>query len=159
MVASNVDRWLQLEASQSYQWGLPTDRPVAGDFDGDGQLDLVVYRPSDGGWYIRYSSAGYALNQWAYFQWGLSTDIPIAADFDGDGRSDLVVYRPSDGGWYVRYSSARLRLEPMGVFPVGPVHRHRRSRPTSTATAGLTWPSTVLRTAAGISGIPLRATP
>ena len=107
------------EASQSYQWGLPTDRPVAGDFDGDGRLDLVVYRPSDGGWYIRYSSAGYALNQWAYFQWGLSTDIPIAADFDGDGRSDLVVYRPSDGGWYVRYSSLGYAMHRWAYFQWG----------------------------------------
>ena len=106
-------------ASQSYQWGLPTDHPVAGDFDGDGRLDLVVYRPSDGGWYIRYSSAGYALNQWAYFQWGLSTDIPIAADFDGDGRSDLVVYRPSDGGWYIRYSSAGYALNQWAYFQWG----------------------------------------
>jgi len=106
-------------ASQSYQWGLPTDRPVAGDFDGDGRFDLVVYRPSDGGWYIRYSSAGYATNQWAYFQWGLSTDIPIAADFDGDRKSDLVVYRPSDGGWYIRYSSVGYALSQWAYFQWG----------------------------------------
>ena len=54
---------------------------------------------------IRYSSTGFALDQWAYFQWGTATDIPIAADFDGDGTSDLVFYRPSNGGWYIRYSS------------------------------------------------------
>jgi endonuclease/exonuclease/phosphatase family metal-dependent hydrolase len=106
-------------ASQTYRWGLPTDRPVAGDFDGDGRLDLVVYRPSDGGWYIRYSSTGYATNQWAYFQWGLATDIPIAADFDGDGRSDLGVYRPSDGGWYIRYSSTGYAMNRWAYFQWG----------------------------------------
>ena len=106
-------------AFQSYRWGLPTDRPVPGDFDGDGRLDLVVYRPSDGGWYIRYSSTAYAINQWAYFQWGLATDIPVAADFDGDGRSDLVVYRPSDGGWYVRYSSTGYAMNQWAYFQWG----------------------------------------
>jgi endonuclease/exonuclease/phosphatase family metal-dependent hydrolase len=106
-------------SSQSYQWGLPTDRPVAGDFDGDGRLDLVVFRPSDGGWYIRYSSAAYAMSQWAYFQWGLSTDIPMAADFDGDGRADLAVFRPSDGGWYIRYSSAGYAVNRAVYFQWG----------------------------------------
>ena len=61
-----------------FQWGLSNDIPLAADFDGDGKSDLAVYRPSDGGWYIRYSSLGYAVNQWTYFQWGLATDIPIA---------------------------------------------------------------------------------
>ena len=92
-------------ATQAYQWGLSTDKPLAADFDSDGISDLVVYRPSDGGWYIRYSSLGYAMNQWVYFQWGQSTDIPIPADFDGDGRTDLVVYRPSNGSWFIRHST------------------------------------------------------
>ena len=52
-----------------FQWGLNTDKPLAADFDGDGRTDLALYRPSNGGWYIRYSSLGYSSNQWAYFQW------------------------------------------------------------------------------------------
>ena len=76
-----------------------------GDFDGDGKSDLVIYRPSDGGWYIRHSSLGYSTTNWAYYQWGVSTDQPLTADFDGDGRTDVAVYRPSDGGWYIRFSS------------------------------------------------------
>ena len=67
-----------------YQWGLSGDIPIPADFDGDGRTDLAIYRPSDGGWYIRYSSLGYSSNQWAYFQWGLSTDMPLAGDFDGE---------------------------------------------------------------------------
>jgi hypothetical protein len=78
------------------------------DFDGDNRADLVLYRPSDGGWYIRHSSVGYASNQWARYQWGISTDVPLSADFDGDGKTDLVVYRPSTGEWFVQYSSSNF---------------------------------------------------
>ena len=56
----------------------------------------MVYRPSNGSWYIMPSSTGafYGL------AFGISTDIPSAADFDGDGKSDVSVYRPSEGNWY-----------------------------------------------------------
>jgi hypothetical protein len=92
-------------ANEAYDWGLPGDVPVKADFDGDRRPDLVVYRPSDGMWYIRLSTSNYSYAGWMSFQWGLPGDLPVAADFDGDGKSDLVVYRPSDGTWYVRYSS------------------------------------------------------
>ena len=39
-------------------WGLSTDIPVPGDYDGDGEFDMAVFRPSnnDSYWYIRQSS-------------------------------------------------------------------------------------------------------
>jgi uncharacterized repeat protein (TIGR03803 family) len=86
------------------QWGIAGDTPLAADFDGDRALDLTVFRPSSGEWFVRYSSTGYSY-AFASYQWGLSTDTPLVADFDGDGRTDLVVYRPSTGEWFVRYSS------------------------------------------------------
>jgi hypothetical protein len=78
------------------------------DFDGDSRTDLLVYRPSNGSWYLRYSSSGYSLTNWTTYQWGLSTDVPLQADFDGDGRTDLSVYRPSTGEWLIRHSSANF---------------------------------------------------
>ena len=52
----------------SFQWGLPGDVPVVADFDGDRKAELTVFRPSNGIWYISYSSTGYtAANS---FQWG-----------------------------------------------------------------------------------------
>ena len=44
----------------SYQWGVPGDQPLSGDFDGDGKTDLVIYRPSTGTWYVRYSTSNYS---------------------------------------------------------------------------------------------------
>lgn len=63
------------------------------DFDGDGQSDVSVFRPSDRYWYLNRSTAGPA-----YMQWGLATDKLAAGHYDGDGKTDVGVYR--DGIWY-----------------------------------------------------------
>jgi hypothetical protein len=90
------------EGSYSQSWGLPTDKPVPGDYDGDGKTDFSVFRPSTGEWYYLQSSD----NTWGpVMAWGTSTDIRVPADFDGDGKTDRAVWRPSDGVWYIVASS------------------------------------------------------
>jgi hypothetical protein len=39
--------------------GTGADVPVLGDYDGDGKIDIAVYRPATGGWYILRSSANF----------------------------------------------------------------------------------------------------
>ncbi|HQU84655.1 MAG TPA: VCBS repeat-containing protein [Pyrinomonadaceae bacterium] len=82
--------------SNSFFWGNSFDKPVPGDYDGDGKTDAAVFR-NDGNWYVLQSSTGslYALG------FGFSTDIPISADYDGDGKTDIAVYRPSTGDWHI----------------------------------------------------------
>ena len=81
------------------QWGTGGDKPVRGDFDGDGKSDAAVFRPSDGVWYIRQSSNSQA----RYDYWGTATDKFVPNDYDGDGKTDLAVFR--SGIWYIKQSS------------------------------------------------------
>ncbi len=80
-------------------WGTAGDKPMHGDFDGDGKFDAAVFRPSTQTWYIRQSSNGLLKTDY----WGLATDKFVSADYDGDGKTDLAVFR--NGVWYVKQSS------------------------------------------------------
>jgi hypothetical protein len=80
-------------------WGLNTDTLVPGDYDGDGNADVAVWR--NGIWHIRRSSDGTTYGS----SWGVAGDIPVPCDYDMDGITDLAVFRPSTGDWFVMQSS------------------------------------------------------
>ncbi|HEY0427721.1 MAG TPA: VCBS repeat-containing protein [Pyrinomonadaceae bacterium] len=89
--SQNVSRF------RTIQWGAAGDKPLAGDFNADGRDDIVVFRPSEGNWYI-YDDFN---KNYRIVHWGASGDIPMARDFDGDAKADFAVYRPSEGKWYI----------------------------------------------------------
>jgi len=81
---------------------LRNNAPV-GDFDGGGQSDLTVFRPSNSTWYSLKSSTNYT--QYSAVTFGMSTDTLVPADYDGDGRTDMAVFRPSNSTWYILQST------------------------------------------------------
>jgi hypothetical protein len=64
-------------AAHGLQWGNQNygDVPMLSDFDGDGQADIVIFRPTDGTWYWLTSATGYQAQ--ATMQFGSAGDIPI----------------------------------------------------------------------------------
>ncbi|HEX6596617.1 MAG TPA: PQQ-dependent sugar dehydrogenase [Acidimicrobiales bacterium] len=69
-----------------------------GDYDGDGDAEIGVFRPSTGTWFVRNGSP-------ASVAWGVDGDVPVPGDYDGDGDTDIAVFRPSTGVWFVRGGS------------------------------------------------------
>lgn len=93
-------------------WGINTDVPAPGDYDGDGKTDFCIFRPAAGDWYIYKSSN----NSILVYHFGLNGDKVAQADYDADGKTDIAVYRPSSGVWYISKSSnGQVTSEYFGV--------------------------------------------
>jgi len=58
----------------SFTWGDIGDKPVPGDYDGDGQTDVALFRPSTGEWYILRAGPRTGIR----YVWGGSGDVPIS---------------------------------------------------------------------------------
>jgi hypothetical protein len=103
-----VITWVILQSRtdtlRTERWGLVATDPIQpSDYDGDGKLDIAVFRRQTGVWYIIESSTGNP----RYEFWGAPSDQPSVGDYDGDGKADLCVNRAENGVriWYVRKSS------------------------------------------------------
>ncbi len=86
-------------------FGLPTDTPVHGDFDGDLKEDIGVWREGttenpQSYFYILPSSNP---NGFIAQPWGITGDVPVTGDFDGDSQTDFCVTRRADGQliWHI----------------------------------------------------------
>ncbi len=81
---------------------LPGAQIIAGDFNGDGKTDVLVFRSSDGyvaQWFS--DGAGGWYYQPAVYIGGTPSNFPeaqiLTGDFNGDGKTDALVFRSGDG--------------------------------------------------------------
>jgi hypothetical protein len=73
---------------------------TAGDFDGDGETDLAIFRKSTSQWIAAYSSGSGTLIQ--TFGGASLSDIPVPGDYDGTGHAELAVFHTATAQWVIQ---------------------------------------------------------
>ena len=124
--------------SATFSYGTAGDKPVTGDWNGDGKADIGVVRGNV--WYLRLSAS--AGPSWRRFTWGLRGDRPVVGDWDRDGKDGIGMFRR--GTWYLRNkhsagpSASSFRYGIKGDIPVsGDWNGDRRD--TIGVVRGATW--------------------
>jgi len=111
-------------SDQTTAFGLvPGDKPVVGDWNGDGKSERGIYR--GGTWYLDLNGNG----KWdgeptdqIISGFGTASDTPVAGDWNGDGNVEIGFYRPSTNNWYLDWDGD-------GVFTPGVDHQTRFGQP------------------------------
>ena len=94
--------WDGTPTDQFLAFGLATDMPVVGDWNGDGRKKIGIYR--DGFWVLDYNGNGV----WdgtptdRVLAFGLPGDIPVVGDWNGNGFSKIGVFR--NGFFFLDYN-------------------------------------------------------
>ncbi len=80
------------------KWGSSGDLPVSADFDGDGNSEFVIYRPSTHSWHALFSNG--QTKEWEDFRqqdfFGIL--FPFASDIDGDGKDERIIFERTKNG-------------------------------------------------------------
>ena len=90
------------------------DVPVIGDWTGDGNAKVGIYRTSTGTWFLDANNNGvFDAGDYQYQFGGLAGDIPFSGDWNGLGKSCIGIYRSIGSVWL-------LDLNCDGVFDNAP---------------------------------------
>lgn len=80
-------------------YGLTSDIPISGDWDGDGATEVGVFRPSNHTFYL--ASHGSYPGAVISFGYPNGEDVPIVGDWTGTGKSQVGIYRRSMGQFFL----------------------------------------------------------
>lgn len=90
------------------RYGLPTDEPVPGDWDGNGRVNVGVYRPSMGR-FILQSPAGKVR-----IIMGGASDRPVAGNWDGAGGWEVGLWSPQRAEFRLRAADGSISTVALG---------------------------------------------
>ncbi len=107
------------EADYFFTFGNPSDKPVVGDWDGDGVDEVGLHRESTGFFYFRNTlSTGIADGE---FFFGDPDDRFVAGDWGiVDGKDTPAIFRPSDARFYLRYTNTQGNADEVRTMGDGP---------------------------------------
>lgn len=89
--------------------GVATDEPATGDWDGNGNVNAGVFRPSTGTFYMR--SRGTGLQS---LKFGASSNQPVTGDWNGDGTTEVGVRDPKRSRFHLRHRNGSVRRVDLG---------------------------------------------
>jgi hypothetical protein len=93
------------EADVAFWFGLPGEKRVTGDWDGNGTTTAGTYNPTTGIWKLRNSNTTGKAEVEFQYGGGVWTE-PVTGDWDGDGKTTIGVFDPSAGNWNLRNSNS-----------------------------------------------------
>lgn len=80
-----------------FLYGWAGDRPIAGDWTGEGQSMIGLFR--EGSWIMDINGDGKYDDRDRVLAMGEAGDLPVIGDFNGDTKTDLGIYR--NGLWHI----------------------------------------------------------
>ncbi len=83
----------ELDSSEAVFFGMIGGTPLSGDFDGDGDDEMVLYK--EGYWMIDLNGNGRWDIDDLMARLGDEHDRPVVGDWDGDGKDDIGIYGPA----------------------------------------------------------------
>jgi serine-aspartate repeat-containing protein C/D/E len=98
-----------------FQFGVATDIPIAGDWNGDGIRSIGVFR--DGKWHFDMDGDGKWSKGDKVARFGQKGDLPVVGDFNGDGIEEIGIYR--NGKWIIDVNGNREIDAADMVFELG----------------------------------------
>jgi hypothetical protein len=108
-----------------YNYGLNSDKPVAGDWNGTGVSDIGVVRAQPDGsaeWILNTTGTGVYSSADTMYNYGLGTDTPVVGDWNGKGKDEIGVVRVLPSGvleWILNTTGTGVYSSADSVFMFG----------------------------------------